>query len=278
MRTVVALGQNALLGRGEPIDAATQRRAIELAARSLAPLAAEHELVVTHGNGQQAGLPALQGDAFGEGGTHPLDVLGAEAGGMIGYLLQQELRNATGGREVATLLTQVVVDEDDDAFSHPTRFIGPVYGHARASALADGRGWTMRRDGDRWRRVIAAPEPLEIVELETIERLASAGVLVVCAGGGGVPVVRGDDGLLRGVEAVVDKDLAAAVLATALDADALMLLTDVPAEATEAAARFAAATGRRAVIGGLADASQLLHGERGTTIAAAGHAVEAGSP
>jgi carbamate kinase len=302
MRIVVALGGNALLRRGEPMDATTQRRNVELAARSLADLAAEHELVITHGNGPQVGLLALQADAFPEGGTYPLDVLGAESEGMIGYLLQQGLRNATGGREVATLLTQVVVDAADEGFAHPTKFIGPVYEQARATTLAAARGWTIRRDGEQWRRVVASPEPREIVELPTIERLAGAGVLVVCTGGGGVPVTRDQEGLLHGVEAVVDKDLAAALLATRLDADALMLLTDVPAVVSgwgtadvrplssatpdevrrlglpagsmgpkvEAAARFAEATGRRAMIGGLAEAAQLLAGDAGTTIAPAG--------
>jgi carbamate kinase len=310
MRIVAALGGNALLRRGEPMDALAQRRNVDVAARSLAGLAAEHELVVTHGNGPQVGLLALQADAYPEGGSYPLDVLGAESEGMIGYLLQQGLRNATAGREVATLLTQVVVDAGDPAFSDPAKFIGPVYEQARAESLAAAGGWAIRRDGDLWRRVVPSPEPRQIVELPTIERLARAGVLVVCTGGGGVPVLRDEEGLLHGVEAVVDKDLAAALLATALDADVLLLLTDVPAIATgwgteaprplrsatpasvralglaagsmgpkaEAAARFAEATGRPAMIGGLGDAARLLAGEGGTTIAPAGAAVEERSP
>src|SRR5215207_1765841 len=229
MRVVAALGGNALLRRGQPLDAATQRRNIGVAAAALAAVARAHELIVTHGNGPQVGLLALQAEAYQEGGAYPLDVLGAESEGMIGYLLQQGLRNALPSRDVATLLTQVVVDAREPAFASPTKPIGPVYEAAEAAAVAAARGWAVRPDGARWRRVVASPEPAAIVELETIRLLVDAGVLVICAGGGGVPVIAAGDGTLSGVEAVVDKDLAAALLAIELDADALLLLTDVPA-------------------------------------------------
>jgi carbamate kinase len=302
MRVVAALGGNALLRRGEPLDAETQRRNVGVAAHALAAVAQEHELVVTHGNGPQVGLLALQAEAYPEGGTYPLDVLGAESEGMIGYLLQQGLRNALPERDVATLLTQVRVDAADPAFSAPTKPIGPVYDRGQAAAVAATRGWAVRPDGPHWRRVVASPEPAGIVEIDTIALLVDAGVLVVCAGGGGVPVVAGPDGALRGVEAVIDKDLVAALLAIELRADALLLLTDVAAvesgwgtpaarpvrEATpaelrglglaagsmgpkvEAASRFAEATGGRAVIGALEDAAALVGGTAGTTVSTAG--------
>ena len=201
MRVVAALGGNALLRRGERADAEVQRRHVADAARSLAEIAREHELIVTHGNGPQVGLLALQsGD--------PFDVLGAETEGMIGYLLEQALRNELPDRQVAALLTQVVVDPDDPAFRAPTKPIGPVH-----------------EDGSR--RVVASPEPKAIVEIETIRTLVDLGVLVVCAGGGGIPVAGNGTGSLHGVEAVIDKDLSAALLALELDADALLLLTDV---------------------------------------------------
>lgn len=298
MRVVAALGGNALLRRGEPLDAETQRRNVAVAAHALAAIAREHELIVTHGNGPQVGLLALQAEAYPEGGTYPLDVLGAESEGMIGYLLQQGLRNALGDRDVVTLLTQVRVDGDDPAFASPSKPIGPVYSRAAAAELAASRGWAVRPDGPHWRRVVASPEPAAIVEIAAIELLVDAGVLAICAGGGGVPVVGDGDGGLRGVEAVVDKDLVAALLATALRADTLLLLTDVPAvqagwgtpaarplaRATpaelrgldlaagsmgpkvEAASRFAEATGGRAMIGALEDARALLDGSAGTSV------------
>ena len=300
MRIVVALGGNAFVRRGGSADAATQRENISVAVRALAELAVEHELVVTHGNGPQVGLLALQGDAFSQLAPYPLDVLGAETEGMIGYLIEQELINALGGRSVATLLTQVIVDGDDPAFFRPTKFIGPVYDRATADRLAVERGWAIAADGAHWRRVVPSPEPRSIVELPTIRLLAEAGVLVVCVGGGGIPVVVDREGRLRGVEAVVDKDLAAALLARGLGADALLLLTDVSggtsrlgtprarplgevsaaelrrlkfAEGSmgpkvEAACRFAELTGNLAAIGALADAAAILRGERGTRVAA----------
>jgi carbamate kinase len=257
---------------------------------------------VTHGNGPQVGLLALQA-AAGQNGT-PLDVLGAESDGMIGYVLAQELGNAMAGREVATVLTQVVVEPTDPAFDRPTKPIGPTYAdRGAAGAAAPGSRWAIGRDGEAWRRVVASPEPRAIVELEPIRVLLAAGVVVICAGGGGVPVVRAPDGSLAGIEAVVDKDLTAALLATQLRADALLLLTDVHAvhvdhgmateravatatpdelralslpagsmaPKAEAAARFVAATGAQAAIGRLEDASALLAGRAGTAIRCASH-------
>jgi len=273
---VAALGGNALVRRGEPLSAEGQRAHVAEAARALAELAREHDLVVTHGNGPQVGLLALGAEAAGV--PAPLDVLGAESEGMIGYWIDQELGNLLPGREVATLLTQVEVAAGDPAFANPTKPIGPP-----------GR-----------RRLVPSPEPRAIVELRTIEILVRLGVVVVCAGGGGIPVVRDPRGGHRGVEAVIDKDLAAALLATRLGAHALLLLTDVPAvfadwpeparepirairpgelarmhfepgsmgPKAEAARRFAARAGRAAGIGALEDAARILRGEAGTTVRA----------
>jgi carbamate kinase len=299
MRIVVALGGNALLRRGEPAEAEAQRRNVEVAVEAIADLAAEHEVIVTHGNGPQVGLLALQGDAYDAVAPYPLDVLGAETEGMIGYLLDQELVNALGGRPVATLLTQVIVDRDDPAFARPSKPIGPVYDRSTAERLAAERGWAVAPDGPHFRRVVGSPEPRSIVELQTLRLLVEAGVLVVCVGGGGIPVAVDLDGRLRGVEAVIDKDLAAALLARGVGADALLLLTDVPVvqadwgtslardidraapwelrrlsfadgsmgPKVEAACRFVEATTGMAGIGALADAREILRGNRGTLIA-----------
>src|SRR5215212_8516822 len=298
MRVVAALGGNALLRRGEAADADTQRVNVRAAVGALAEIAREHELVLTHGNGPQVGLLALQGEAYPDVRPYPLDVLGAETEGMIGYLLEQELTNELGDARVATLLTQVLVDPADPAFGHPTKPIGPVYERATAERLARDRGWTVAPDGHRWRRVVASPEPLGIVELRTIRLLCDAGTTVICAGGGGIPVAPDRAGRLHGVEAVIDKDLATSLLARELGADALLLLTDVPAvvagwgtdearpllEATpgelrsmglaagsmgpkvEAVCRFAEATGGIAGIGALDDAAAILRGEAGTLV------------
>lgn len=297
MRVVAALGGNALLRRGEPAEVEVQRRNIERAVTALAAVAREHELIVTHGNGPQVGLLALQSEAYQPVRPYPLDVLGAESEGMIGYMLDQGLANELPGRHVATLLTQVVVDQEDAAFEHPTKPVGPVYDADAALRLAEERGWSIAEDGERWRRVVASPEPQQIVEIETIRLLVDAGVLVVCAGGGGVPVVANGNGGLHGVEAVIDKDLAAAMLASRLGADVLLLLTDVSAIETgwgtpdarpidritadelrtldlaagsmapkaEAACRFADCGGV-AVIAALEDAADALAGDAGTTV------------
>jgi len=298
MRIVIALGGNALLRRGEAADAETQRRNVSVAVAALAEIAESHELVITHGNGPQVGLLALQGDTYVQVPPYPLDVLGAESEGMIGYLLDQELVNALGARPVATLLTQVIVAADDPAFEKPTKFIGPVYTNERAQQLAFSRHYAVAADGDHWRRVVPSPEPRAIVELPTIQLLVEAGVLVVCGGGGGIPVVVDRDGRLHGVEGVIDKDLAAALLAEGLGADALLMLTDVDGvqvnwgtpqarrlsevsaaelagmtfaagsmgPKVQAAYRFADRTGRIAAIGSLEDAAEILRGRRGTRV------------
>jgi carbamate kinase len=231
MLVVAALGGNALLRRGEPLTAQAQRANIKVAAASLAKIVrAGHQLVVTHGNGPQVGLLALQGAAYKPDEAYPLDVLGAETGGMIGYIIEQELENALGhDRPVATLLTQVVVDKKDPAFGKPTKFVGPVYDKKEAEARADAAGWQIARDGDKWRRVVPSPRPLEIPDTRVLQLLLEQGVIVICTGGGGIPVLRLDDGSLIGVEAVIDKDAASALLARELGADALLLLTDVDA-------------------------------------------------
>ena len=210
-RVVVALGGNALLRRGEPLEAANQARAAHAAAAALAQVSDTHQLVVTHGNGPQVGLLALMGDAYTETAPYPLDVLGSETEGQIGYVLELALDNAVAGQATVTVLTRVVVDPADVAFSAPSKFIGPVYPESQARSLAQEHGWTVKRDGDAWRRVVASPEPRRIVQRDAIERLVDGGFLVVCAGGGGIPVIEDASGRQRGVEAVIDKDLASAL-------------------------------------------------------------------
>lgn len=296
---VAALGGNALLKRGEPPEIGVQRRNAAAAATAVASLAREHDVIVTHGNGPQVGLLALQAEAYCGARAYPLDVIDAESEGLIGYLLQQELGNRLPGREVVTLLTQVEVDPADPAFAQPTKPIGPIYTQSEASSLAAAHGWIMVADGDGFRRAVASPEPRHIVELPTVRRLVVAGVLPICVGGGGIPVTRRPDGTLIGIEAVIDKDLAAARLAIDVGADMLLLLTDVPAvyaDWTEgrcrplgrvspqdlsgrqfeagtmgpkvaAACRFVAATGQTAGIGRLEDAGAIAQGRSGTRIA-----------
>ncbi|RUW61078.1 carbamate kinase [Mesorhizobium sp. M7A.F.Ca.US.008.03.1.1] len=304
MLIVVALGGNALLRRGEPMTAGNQRVNIVRAAAVLANLVdAGHSIVVTHGNGPQVGLLALQAAATSDGRTFPLDVLGAESAGMIGYVIEQELGNLLKERLFATLLTQVRVDPHDPAFAHPTKPIGPVYDQATARALAEERGWQIAPDGDKWRRVVPSPRPLEILEASVISFLVEHGVIVICTGGGGVPVIARDDGSLYGVEAVIDKDLASSLLGRQLKADMLLMLTDVdavyvdygtataralrrvsPGEISErnfpagsmgpkvrAAIEFAKAMGKPAAIGKLDDAVKIVKGECGTWF-------EAGAP
>ena len=231
MLVVAALGENALRKRGEPLTAEVQRSNVKTAALSLAGIVrAGHDLVVTHGNGPQVGLLALQGASYKPDEAYPLDVLGAETEGMIGYMIEQELENALGhDRPVATLLTQVVVDPSDPAFEKPTKFVGPVYDREEAERRAAGAGWSIAPDGDKWRRVVPSPKPLEIPDMRVLKLLLDQGVVVVCAGGGGIPVLRRDDGSMVGIEAVIDKDAASALLASQLGADALLLLTDVDA-------------------------------------------------
>jgi carbamate kinase len=234
MRIAVALGGNALLERGETPDSDIQESHITHAVAALSPLLHDHDLVITHGNGPQVGILAIEsaGDpALSR--PYPLDVLGAQTQGMIGYWLVQALQNAAAGKPAAGLICRTLVKADDPAFGDPTKFVGPVYDKPTALALAADHGWDVRQDGQAWRRVVPSPEPEQIVELDTIRLLMSTGVIVVCAGGGGIPVVPDGTGGLRGVEAVVDKDLTAALLAQAVGADALLLLTDVEAVVDE---------------------------------------------
>lgn len=298
MRIVVALGGNALLKRGEPMTAENQRANIRRAAAVLADLVAVgHSLVITHGNGPQVGLLALQA-AASPGPPFPLDVLDAETAGMIGYVLQQELGNAVKDRLFAALLTQVKVDPNDPAFATPTKPIGPVYDEATARRLAAERGWQVAPDNDKWRRVVASPKPVAILEAEVLGFLVERGVIVICAGGGGIPVVQQENGSLIGIEAVVDKDFASSLLARQLAADFLLMLTDVDAvyadwgrpsarplgfvmacdlapgdfpagsmrPKVEAGIEFARAAGKPAAIGRLEDAVEIVAGLRGTWI------------
>jgi carbamate kinase len=299
MRIVAALGGNALLERGEPPESSIQEAHVIKAVRSLAPLAAGNDLVITHGNGPQVGMLALE-SAHDPSimRPYPFDVLGAQTQGMIGYWLLQALQNALPGRQVACLVSRTLVRSQDPAFAHPSKFVGPVYEEQQARSLAESMGWQVRQDGSRWRRVVPSPEPARLLDLPTVRMLLDSQVVVVCSGGGGVPVVTAN-GHLHGVEAVVDKDLTASMLARELNADALLLLTDVaavqdeygtpqarpirratPAELrarafpagsmgpkVEAVCRFVDATGKPAAIGRLGDAQALLAGGAGTLIA-----------
>lgn len=299
MRIVVALGGNALLQRGQTPDAEVQEANVDRAVTALAPLADQHELVVTHGNGPQVGVLALQSASDPHLTTpYPFDVLGAQTQGMIGYWLLQAMQNHLPSRQVAAIINQTLVQAADPAFANPTKFVGEMYNREQAQRMAAERGWAVKPDGDGWRRVVGSPRPQRVVETRLIRLLLESGAVVVCAGGGGVPVVRDTDGRLRGVEAVVDKDLTSAVLAEALDADMLMVLTDVPhvlkdfgtpgqepvlratpgslreldfpagsmGPKVDAACRFVELTGGVAAIGTLDDATAILRGEAGTVI------------
>lgn len=298
MRIVVALGGNALLRRGEPLTADNQRKNVRIAAESLAPIAREHQLVITHGNGPQVGLLALQSAAYSAVEGYPLDVLGAESQGMIGYMIEQELDRILDSRPpTVTLLTQVEVDPGDPAFRDPSKFVGPVYTREDAERLAQERGWAVKQDGNTWRRVVPSPVPRRILDSKVVDLLLNNGIVVVCVGGGGVPIVRRQDELL-GVEAVIDKDRASALLAKELHADVFAMVTDVdaiyvdygkpsqralgtisPAELAgyafpagsmgpkvESACDFAQATGNSAVIGSLPNVAGLVNGTAGTTV------------
>lgn len=300
MRIVVALGGNALLKRGEPMTADVQRANVRKAALALADLARDHQIVVAHGNGPQVGLLALQAAAYTDVPPYPLDILGAESVGMIGYLVEQELANALPeGARIGTLLTQIEVDRDDPAFDDPRKPIGPMYESNEAREVSRLHGWPLVEESKgKWRRVVASPLPGRITQIETVRLLVESGVIVICAGGGGIPVIRNDEGDLVGIEAVIDKDRAAGLLAEELAADALLMLTDVEAvyenwgtprqgpiqETTpaalsamsfaagsmgpkvEAACAFASIAGRIAGIGRLEDARAILEGRKGTTV------------
>jgi carbamate kinase len=310
MRIVVALGGNALLRRGESMNADVQRANIRIAARALAPIALSHQLVITHGNGPQVGLLALQGAAYPGAEAYPLDVLGAETEGMIGYMIEQELGNLLPFEiPFATLLTMVEVSADDSGFHNPTKFVGPVYDEPEANRLAAEKGWMFKPDGGKWRRVVPSPVPKHIFEVRPIKWLLDHGTIVICAGGGGIPTMyeHGTGRALVGVEAVIDKDLCSELLARELGANLLVMLTDADAvymdwgkpmqrairraspdalagmpfaagsmgPKVEAACRFAALTGQRAAIGALSELDQIISGEAGTTVYARGPIVYA---
>ena len=301
MKVVVALGGNALLKRGEPMTADAQRANIRVAAESLARIAGEHQLVISHGNGPQVGLLALEAAAYTEVEAYPFDILGAETQGMIGYLVEQELGNFLPAEvPLATILTMVEVDPDDPAFTNPTKFVGPVYSKEEADAFAAEKGWTVKADGEYWRRVVPSPKPKRIFEIRPMRWLIERGVVVICAGGGGIPTMyaAGEDRRLIGVEAVIDKDLATSLLSQELDADLFVMATDVdgvyldwgtpsqrrldrvttdelraisfPAGSmgpkVDAATGFVDASGKRAVIGSLEQLEAMVAGTAGTNV------------
>ncbi len=300
MLVVVALGGNAILRRGEPMSVSGQRASIAEACVPLAQIARDHDLVVSHGNGPQVGLLALQAASYDRVSEYPFDVLGAQTEGMLGYLIEQELGNRLGNeRPIATLVTRTLVDPTDAAFQNPTKFVGPVYTAEEAHRLSESRGWDMATDGDSMRRVVPSPVPIRILETQPIRWILEKGGVVICAGGGGVPTTHDPKtDLVVGIEAVVDKDLASAVLARDLAADRLVIATDVdgvytdwggpeqrlitaahpdaldPADfppgsmgpKVQAAAQFARESGGRAVIGSLHDIDALFDGAAGTTL------------
>lgn len=298
MRLVIALGGNALLRRGEAMTAENQRDNVRIACEQIAKVAAGNELVIAHGNGPQVGLLALQGAAYDAANPYPLDVLGAETEGMIGYMIEQELGNLLpADLPFATILTQVEVDGADPAFQKPTKPIGPIYTKEEAERLARDKGWSIAPDGNQFRRVVASPRPQRIIEIRPIKWLLEKGSVVICAGGGGIPTLY-RDGKLQGVEAVIDKDLCSALLAEQLASDLLVIATDVDAayidwgkptqkaiaEAhpdelerlgfaagsmgpkVQAACEFARHTGKVAVIGSLPDIEAIVQGTAGTRV------------
>lgn len=302
MRLVIAIGGNALLKRGEPLSAVNQSRNMAMSAIGLAQICAGNEVAIVHGNGPQVGLLALEASLYKDVPPYPFDVLGAESQGMIGYVIAQAMRNALPGRKVAALLTQTLVDKGDPAFERPTKPIGPVYTEAQIKALKPPPDWHFAADGPNLRRVVPSPKPLDIIELPAIKCLIQAGVLTICCGGGGIPVIDDKDvgsvGTTKGVEAVIDKDLASALLAIKLGADRLIILTDVdgvyvnwrqPAQKlvrattvaelqamkfaegsmgpkVEAACQFVAVTGHSVSIGNLQAAADVMSGKAGTMV------------
>ncbi len=301
MRIVIAIGGNALLKRGEPMTAENQRRNVRQAARSIVPLYPGNELVISHGNGPQVGLLALQADSYKEVEAFPLDVLGAQTEGMIGYLIEQELGNQLPFEQpLASILTMVEVDATDPAFNNPTKPIGPVYTAEMAHQLAQQKDWTLKPDGDGWRRVVPSPMPRRIFQLRPIKWLLEKGAIVICTGGGGIPTMY-EDGRrtkLRGAEVVIDKDLASALLAKELKADRFIMATDADGVYTEwgqpnarrldsvtyddikdlhfeagsmgpkvaAACWFTQMTGKPSAIGALQDLESIVAAKKGTTI------------
>ena len=299
MRIVVALGGNALLRRGERMTAEAQRSNVQIAAAALAAIYPGNELVITHGNGPQVGLLALQAAAYKPDEAYPLDVLGAQTEGMIGYMIEQELGNLLPFEvPFATMLTMVEVDPEDPGFKNPTKFIGPVYAEDDAKRLETDKGWIMKKDGEKWRRVVASPRPKQIFEIRPIRWLLEKGTIVIAAGGGGIPTIYGPGRMLRGIEAVIDKDLCSELLARQLKADIFIMATDAEAvfldwgkptakafrraspkamrdhsfpagsmgPKVEAACLFAELTGKAAAIGALKDLPAIIRGEAGTTV------------
>jgi len=299
MRIVVALGGNALLQRGQELSAENQRENIRMAAAELAVVHEDHQLVIAHGNGPQVGLLALMDAHYTAVEPYPLDVLGAETVGMIGYMIEQEMGNLIPFKDhIVTVLTQVLVDPADPAFGKPTKPVGPVYNKAEAEKLQREKDWAMAPDGEYFRRVVPSPLPQRIIEMNVIRMLVNSGVVVICAGGGGIPVAYDDDKKLFGVEAVIDKDLASSLLARGLDAEMFVMLTDVanvytdfgtpgqkPIKAAHpdalemlsfaagsmgpkvlGACQFVRETGNSSVIGQLADLVKIMDGGAGTLI------------
>ena len=300
MLVVIALGGNALLQRGTPLTAENQRSQVQAAAQAIGRvIEAGHRVVVSHGNGPQVGLLALQNEAYRPEEAYPLDILGAETQGMIGYLIEQGLENVLSQNQpVATLLTQIEVDADDPAFNAPSKPVGPVYQKQEADLLSHTHGWVMAPDGEYFRRVVASPRPKRIPDTGVIRTLIDNGITVICAGGGGIPVVTRADGSLVGIEAVIDKDLSSALLAKELGADVLIMLTDVDGvyrgwrteeqvlishttvgqisemslekgsmgPKVTAACEFVNATGGKAGIGQLSDALDIIEGRAGTVV------------
>ena len=299
MKLVIALGGNALMQRNEPLGMDVQWKNARVAAGALAAVARQHQLILTHGNGPQVGLLAMQAEAFKGAQPYPFDVMGAATEGMIGYILEQELGNILGyDVPVATLLTRVEVDANDPEFTDPSKFIGPTFEREQIEALIAEYGWTFRQDGRKWRRVIASPQPRRILWHRPIRWLLDNGAVVICAGGGGIPVVTQDGQRMEGVEAVIDKDRASSLLAVQIPADLFIIATDVagvfehydtpqqrvlrrvtPTELMaeqfskgsmgpkiEAASRFVRQTGKPAAIGSLAEITDIVAGKAGTWI------------
>ena len=307
MRILVALGGNALLRRGEDLTAENQRKNVRIAAEALAPLVRDHQLVISHGNGPQVGLLALQGAAYSQVSPYPLDVLGAQTEGMIGYMIEQELGNILPFEQpLATILSMVEVDPDDPAFRNPTKPIGPVYTREEADRLAAEKGWTMAPDGDRFRRVVASPRPKRIFQIRPVKWLMERGCIVICAGGGGIPTIYKPGRKLEGAEAVVDKDLTGSLLARELEVDLFIMATDADAvyldwgkptqqairraspqalrdhkfpvgsmgPKIEAAIEFAEKTGKPAAIGALSDLVAITEKRAGTIVTSEAEGME----
>ncbi len=299
MRIVVALGGNALLKRNEPMTVGNQRRNVRKAAEALAPIAREHELIISHGNGPQVGLLALQASLYSETEDIPLDILGAQTEGMIGYMIEQELGNILPFEQpFASILTMVEVHGDDPAFKHPTKPIGPLFEEAEAKKLMNNKKWQMINEGNKWRRVVPSPVPHRIFQMRPIKWLLEKGTIVICTGGGGIPTVYNEEGILTGADVVIDKDYASALLAKELEADLYIMATDADAVYVNwgttrakalghityndikgydfaagsigpkiiSACWFAEKTGKKAAIGALSDLEKMVSGEKGTIV------------